>query len=255
MSIPNKQIGWSQEANLMWEIANALDKSLKVIDNSSFPYITTTTTTTAPPPENRFEYSPGNVPTIGAFEAIIGFTLTDASIEGNTIKFSDVGYAIPDFAFLDNPNLISVVTFADSAGVQSFRNCANLGDVSAPVMTSAGANCFVFNYLTTSLYFPQLVTAGAACFSANELITDFDFPLLQTVGSTCFDDCFAASRFNLPSVTNLGGSVLDNNVFRNIVGNTVTITIPSALMTNNAGGPDGDIVELQANNTVTVITV
>jgi hypothetical protein len=26
MSVPNKQIGWSQEANLLWEISKQLDK-------------------------------------------------------------------------------------------------------------------------------------------------------------------------------------------------------------------------------------
>ena len=28
MSVPNKQIGWSQEANLLWEISKQLDKLL-----------------------------------------------------------------------------------------------------------------------------------------------------------------------------------------------------------------------------------
>lgn len=41
MGIPNKQIGWSNEANLLYEILKKLDQLVKVT-----AAITTTTTTT-----------------------------------------------------------------------------------------------------------------------------------------------------------------------------------------------------------------
>lgn len=44
MAIPNKQIGWSQESNLLWEISRQLDKILKIVCTS--PCQTTNTTTT-----------------------------------------------------------------------------------------------------------------------------------------------------------------------------------------------------------------
>jgi hypothetical protein len=44
MGIPNKQIGWSQESNLLWQISNQLDQLIKVT-----AILTTTTTTTASP--------------------------------------------------------------------------------------------------------------------------------------------------------------------------------------------------------------
>lgn len=43
MAIPSKQIGWSQEANLIYEISKQLDQLIKVTSK-----LTTTTTTTAP---------------------------------------------------------------------------------------------------------------------------------------------------------------------------------------------------------------
>jgi uncharacterized protein (TIGR02145 family) len=43
--IPNKQIGWSQEENLLWEISRQLDKLLCI--NTVCPTTTTTTTTEA----------------------------------------------------------------------------------------------------------------------------------------------------------------------------------------------------------------
>ena len=46
MAVPARQIGWSQEANLLWEISRQLERLIQVT-NSNTP-ITTTTTTTAP---------------------------------------------------------------------------------------------------------------------------------------------------------------------------------------------------------------
>jgi hypothetical protein len=46
MSIPNKQIGWSQESNLLWQISKQLDQLIKV--TSKLTETTTTTTTAAP---------------------------------------------------------------------------------------------------------------------------------------------------------------------------------------------------------------
>ena len=45
MGTSNKQIGWSQEASLLWEIIKQLDELIKL---SSMSLTTTTTTTAAP---------------------------------------------------------------------------------------------------------------------------------------------------------------------------------------------------------------
>jgi hypothetical protein len=44
----SKQIGWSVESNILWEISNQLDKLIKITSNLSNPTTTTTTTTIAP---------------------------------------------------------------------------------------------------------------------------------------------------------------------------------------------------------------
>jgi hypothetical protein len=46
MAIRAKQIGWSQESNLLWQISKQLDRLIQVAGG---PYTTTTTTTTATP--------------------------------------------------------------------------------------------------------------------------------------------------------------------------------------------------------------
>jgi hypothetical protein len=49
MAIPSKQIGWSEKANLLWEVSRQLDKLLcvnTICETTTFS--TTTTTTTIP---------------------------------------------------------------------------------------------------------------------------------------------------------------------------------------------------------------
>jgi hypothetical protein len=45
--IPNKQIGWSQEENLLWQISKQLDRMDSILCTGPCP--TTTSTTTLPP--------------------------------------------------------------------------------------------------------------------------------------------------------------------------------------------------------------
>jgi hypothetical protein len=46
MSVGSKQIGWSNEANLLWEIGKKLERLIQVAGPA--PTTTTTTTTIAP---------------------------------------------------------------------------------------------------------------------------------------------------------------------------------------------------------------
>lgn len=46
MAIGNKQIGWSNESNLLWEISKQLDRTLRTICTGECPTTTSTTTLT-----------------------------------------------------------------------------------------------------------------------------------------------------------------------------------------------------------------
>lgn len=48
MAIPNKQIGWSQQSNLLWEISRQLDRTIDFMCTGPCPTTTTTSTTAAP---------------------------------------------------------------------------------------------------------------------------------------------------------------------------------------------------------------
>lgn len=68
-------------------------------------------------------------------------------------------------------------------------------------------------------------------------------------------DNLSLTTINIAKCISLGNDVDYTSVFANCVGNTITLTIPAALMTCNGGNPDGDIQYLQANNTITIIQI
>ena len=49
MSIPSKQIGWSNESNLLWQISKQLEQLISVTSKIvDYPTTTSTSTTAAP---------------------------------------------------------------------------------------------------------------------------------------------------------------------------------------------------------------
>jgi hypothetical protein len=146
------------------------------------------------------------------------------------------------------PNVSLIDDFA-------FASCSSLTTISLPKLTTAGNRCFYYCTSLASISLPILETAGDYCFMDCSSLPTINLPVLVSAGIACFIDCGSLTTINLPQCINLGPDCFDNMVFGNIIGNTITLTVPSALMTCNGGNPDGDIQELQANNTVTVVTV
>jgi len=100
-----------------------------------------------------------------------------------------------------------------------------------------------------------IVEIAISAFKDADSLTTATLPGCLTVGAGAFENCDAATSIDIRSCTDLGGTVGDNNVFAGITGNTITLTVPTALNTINAGAPDGDIVELAANNTETIVLI
>jgi hypothetical protein len=141
-----------------------------------------------------------------------------------------------------------------TAGDYCFAYCTSLTTVDLPLLTTAGYGCFAYCTSLTAIDLPLLTTAGDYCFYDCTSLTTIDLPLLTTAGENCFYNCTSLTTVDLQACTDLGGTVLNNNMFYNISGETITLTVPSALMTCNSGNPDGDIQYLQANNTVTIFS-
>jgi len=158
---------------------------------------------------------------------------------------------------VDLPECTIVYGYEDSPNNDygGFGECINLVNVNIPKLITAGAFAFSNCYSLVSINFPYLTTAERACFLGSGALTTINTPLLNNIDQDCFIGCTSLVTIPLPSCTNLGGTVGNDDVFLSITGNTITLTVPSALMTADAGSPDGDIVYLQANNTVTIVTV
>lgn len=95
--------------------------------------------------------------------------------------------------------------------------------------TAIGTNGFSGSASLESLYLPQVTSiATQTFFACTELVLLFA-PLLETIGT----------------------NVTNNSVFANITGNTISVTVPTALATINSGNLEGDLAILDSNNTVT----
>lgn len=77
----------------------------------------------------------------------------------------------------------------------------------------------------------------------------------NALGPFAFADCILFEYGEFQVLTDLGGTTAGDGVFENMNGQTISLTIPAALMTNNGGSPDGDIEDLQVLNTVNITTV
>jgi hypothetical protein len=168
-----------------------------------------------------------NLPTSGT-----PFTLV--TVVGNTVKlYGGSGIKIIDNLFEDNTHLLK---FEDISGC----------------ITEAGEECFL-GCTMTNLNLPSLVSVGFRCF-ADTHVTNLIFPSLQTIATQAFWDCTFTS-LALPICILLGATIGNDSIFLGVATCTITLTIPAVLMTCNGGAPDGDIQYLQANNTVTIITI
>ena len=144
---------------------------------------------------------------------------------------------------IDFPNLISL-------GDYSFYDCNSIVEFNLPNLLIAGIDCFDYCYAATGFTFPNMIYAGSSCFYDCEGSTIFDLPSLTGCGDSCFSSCISATTFNLPSLIDLGGDTGDNSVFYGIIGNNITINVPSELLTCNFGLPDGDLIYLGLFNTL-----
>jgi len=213
----NKQIGWSNESNLLWEIGKKLERLIQVAGPAPGP---------PPPPLAlilRFDSSfPGGVADpndVANWNTFFGSTFTSVTISGLEARL--VGSAPFNMA---SSELVSTgLNYIDdqincilSISIYTLAANPNLATVKLPALTSI-LNNYVFM---------------GSC-------TDVDNITIY-----------------IPACTSIGATVGDDSVFSSAFGSkNITLTVPASRMTCNTGNPDGDIQYLQANNTVSVVTV
>jgi len=64
-------------------------------------------------------------------------------------------------------------------------------------------------------------------------------------------NCTSATNFNLPSLDSFGMVTTDEDVFSNIIGQTIIVTAKTIHQISNGGNLEGDLAYLDSNNTVT----
>jgi len=213
-----------------------------------------------------------------------GITLIELLFSENTnlLKVEDysgiVTNAEADAFYLCNECLLFAMYGLINAGEEVFYSCKK-ASFDLPALAFADNLCFYDCIAEDEFSFPNLIECGNYCFNQTEIsVTEtINLPLLTTAGESAFSNtnsfkhilvpnliyfditliagCTELETLDISSCENLGATTGDDNVFNDVSGQTITITVPAALMTCNGGNPDGDIQTLQAANTVTIVTV
>jgi len=203
----------------------------------------------------------------------INFALTTFVAQNVTTTISEY---VGNYGVFGNCYILETVTLPKciNLGAKTFWECENLpqSGLTLPFdqITSIASYTFQYCYRLTEVNYPVATSIAEYAFSnipTSDItgITSINLPLATNIDNHAFSAEYISfnnvlTSINIASCTNLGGTIGNNGVFAGITNDginphLITLTVPSALMTCNAGNPDGDIQYLQAANTVTIITV
>ncbi len=187
-----------------------------------------------------------------------GSPFTSAEVVGDMVRLiGGSGITVKEYLFYENLNLIKII---DNTGciiqinIGACTYCTNLNELILPNVISIYDGAFAGCVSLLSVSLPVCEFLDIGIFNACKIVS-LSCPNVTYMGDGCLYACDDIETIYTPSLLDLGSTVGDDSVFFLIIGQTITLTIPAALMTCNAGEPDGDIQYLQANNTVTIVTV
>ncbi len=145
------------------------------------------------------------------------------------VSFIDSGCIIwSDFPMLNNNQIITAIELPSLSyiGDSVFSSCIALEEISLPRLEIAKGLNFI------------------GCSSLQRIL----LPWLDEIGDNEFSDCADLVEIEIPVCRTLGSSFYNNHVFDSISGNTITLTCSVVIQL------DGDVLELIANNNVTLIS-
>jgi hypothetical protein len=144
----------------------------------------------------------------------------------------------------------------DNIKENTFNRCYSLARFDIPLCTKLGDNAFKNCTSLNKADLPNCKIVGKHVFQNCSSLTNIDLRDCKNVGDSAFSECVALDTIRLNKCEELGYSYeINNNIFENILGNTITFRINSMLMTINNGEPDKDIQILQQKNTLNIIQV
>lgn len=145
MSIPRKQIGWSQESNLLWEISNQLDKTLGFMCTGPCP--TTTSTTTILTTTTTTTAAPGNVdiPASTDFDITGDFTIemfvNMSNLSGFPRPYSFGAYPAPNAMSIEGGQLYF---WANHSALINGAFAPNIGQWYHLCIIGSGSTAYMF---------------------------------------------------------------------------------------------------------------
>jgi hypothetical protein len=155
---------------------------------------------------------------------------------------SSVFKSCTSLAVIDLPQ---AVTLGDTV----FQNCTSATTYNLPLATTFGTGVFIGNTSLVSITLPSALNMGADSFYGCNSMTTVSLPEVLSIGDNSFNGATSLTSINLPKVTNLGSTPYADGTFQDIVGNTISLTLKSGLEI------DQDVIDLVANNTVTLTLV
>lgn len=187
-----------------------------------------------------------------------GTPFTSVVVNGDKVTLiGGSGITLKDYIFSSNVNILSFIDNTPciiAMGDHCFYTTL-VSTIIAPICETVLGSCFSDSGSLANIYVPILKYAHDSAFTGCTILQKLNLSLLLTAGDYCFAALPSLNEIILSSCTNLGSSVGNDGVFYSSTSRTITLTIPSALMTCNGGNPDGDIQYLMDNNTVTIITI
>ena len=193
----------------------------------------------------RITTTPGGLP---PFDLAAWNTFFD--LPANGTPFTDVSVAGDE------------VTLYGGAGItlkaSLFRNSATLlkieDDVDCVVAVAGGRNAGAISLCSalTTVTLNGVTTVGQEGLYKCTSLTSVALPAVIYIMDNAFFGCTSLTTIDLTLCANLGTTTGNDSVFFGIIGNTITVTVPTVLQTCDGGNPDGDLVYLSANNTATI---
>jgi hypothetical protein len=178
MAIPSRQIGWSTEDNLLWQISKQLERLTQVTGNS----VSTTTTTTTLPVYQVFTASltqsgGDNGDNTSSGTLTIGVTYTIQDNSGN-----------PDFTIVGSPNNLEGTSFIATGTTPDWGNDAatlsfNTGAPVVTVLENTLGNVW-FTYSDVGEYIANsnnLFTIDKTTSLIGDGITNLNFSVVKTI--------------------------------------------------------------------------
>lgn len=199
-----------------------------------------------------------NIITINAFSFYANESITNWNFPNAT----SIGYSA--FVGCDSSKYFSFPKALTVDG-EAFSACVNAESFYMPLVQYINIGAFMGCESLRNISFPSATYIAGSAFRQCKSLYNVSLPLATFIGDSAFKDSFknppdGGVSYNmyldLDSVLALGSGPCsaDTAVFENIIGKSIFITVPLAITTCNAGGPEADLQYLIDNNPVVNIS-